>query len=117
MATLSSSYIGFTLPIFAAHPGFTMLGGFACSLVGLLSALFMKPKKIIEYEDGKPIYRTKNSVARLGLFGLGIFGLGISAAPMLGIASCLNPAIIPTAVAVSLGIFCGASMVAYSMPK
>ena len=31
--------------------------------------------------------------------------------------SYLNPALIPTALSISLGIFGGASMMAYSMPK
>lgn len=44
-------------------------------------------------------------------------GLGVSAAPMLGMFNMVNPAIVPTAAVLSLGIFGSASLYAYTRPK
>ena len=49
VGALSSSYLGYTLPLFAANPGVTLVGGIIGMLGGLLGAQFMKPKTITEY--------------------------------------------------------------------
>jgi FtsH-binding integral membrane protein len=51
------------------------------------------------------------------LFGTGIFSLGLSITPLIGMISAMNPAIVPTALGLTLAIFGGASLVAYNMPK
>ena len=49
VGTLSSSYLGYTLPLFAANPGVALVGGIIGMFSGLIAAQFMKPKTITEY--------------------------------------------------------------------
>ena len=51
------------------------------------------------------------------MFGLGMLGLGLTSSPLFGFAAALNPSILPTAMGITLGIFGGASLMAYRMPK
>ena len=48
---------------------------------------------------------------------MGIFGCGLSSSWLLGISTIVSPIILPTAIGLTLGIFGGASLVAYKMPK
>lgn len=53
---------------------------------------------------------------RIGLFGLGCAGMGLMSAPLFVAVSHINPAIVPTAMVLSTGIFGAASAYAYSRP-
>lgn len=44
-------------------------------------------------------------------------GLGLSASPLFAMVSMQNPAILPTAIGISTGLFGAASFYAYSRPK
>ena len=46
MGSLSVSYLGYTLPIFALNPTATMIGGAVAMLGGFISAQYMKTKHI-----------------------------------------------------------------------
>ena len=61
--------------------------------------------------------RSENSMLRLAVYGLGVAGLGLSASPLFHMANMIDPSILPTAIALTCGIFGGASLAAFSMPK
>lgn len=63
------------------------------------------------------VYSSKNSPFRIGLYSMGMAGLGLAAAPLFAKASLINPAILPTAIAVSTAIFGASSIYAYTRPK
>lgn len=48
---------------------------------------------------------------------MGVFSLGASASPLFLLMNSISPTIIPSAIGITLGIFGGASAVAYAMPK
>ena len=60
---------------------------------------------------------TTNSPLRLGLYGMGFAGLGLMSAPLFAKAALINPAILPTSIALTTGIFGAASLYAYTRPK
>ena len=117
IGALSASYLGTALPVFAANPGAMMIGGVVAMFGGFLGANWMKPRNVIDYENGAPILRTENSPLRLALYGLGTFGLGLTASPLFAMAHAISPSILPTALGITSAIFGGASMAAYNMPK
>lgn len=86
-------------------------------LIGLISVQFMKAKPITEYQAGIPIHRTENSPLRIGLYAMGVLGLGLSASPLFAHAAYLNPSILTNAIGITCGVFGGASLMAYNMPK
>jgi FtsH-binding integral membrane protein len=51
------------------------------------------------------------------LYSLGVLSLGLSASPLFAYMQMLNTSIIPTSLGLTLGIFGGASAMAYAMPK
>lgn len=51
------------------------------------------------------------------MYSLGVLSLGASASPFFSSIYALNPNIISTALGITLGIFGGASAIAYTMPK
>ena len=51
------------------------------------------------------------------LYGVGVVGLGLSTAPLIGFANAISPTILPTALGLTIALFGGASLAAYSMPK
>ena len=95
----------------------TLIGGVIAMLVGLVSTSYMKAKPVTEYQAGVPIHRTENSPLRLGLYAMGTIGLGLTASPAFAIIPFLNPSILPNAIGITCGIFGGASLMAYNMPK
>jgi FtsH-binding integral membrane protein len=60
------------------------------------------------------VRNTKNKPARIILYTLGTLGLGMSISPLF---NEINPELIASALAITGGLFGGASLVAYSLPK
>lgn len=61
--------------------------------------------------------KTQNPVSRIALYSLGVLSLGLSASPLFAYMQALSPTIIPSSLGITLGIFGGASAMAYSLPK
>lgn len=117
LGALATAYATMGASFIYTNPGMTMLGGLVMTLGGLLGSSYMPPKHVVEQVNGNPILKTENSFARLALYGIGVAGLGLSAAPMLAAASMLSPSIIPNCMALTAGIFGGASLIAYNTPS
>jgi len=61
--------------------------------------------------------KTKNSYIRNLAYCVAMGGMGILSAPMFAFSKYLDPAILPIAIAITSGIFGGASLYAYMKPK
>merc|ERR1712100_811335 len=86
-----------------------MLGGF-------IGASYMTPTMNTVEKNGYTHLVSSNSPLRVGLYGLGCVGMGFLSAPLFAAVSHINPAIVPTAVVLSSGIFGAASAYAYTRP-
>ena len=117
IGALSAAYAGASIPMLAMNPMATSIGGIIAMLIGLISVQYMKAKPVTEYQVGVPIHRTENSPLRIGLYTMGVLGLGLSSSPLFAAASFLNPSILTNAIGLTCGIFGGASLMAYNMPK
>ena len=117
MGALGSSYAVMSIPSLAAiMPGLSLFG-IVGVLGGMIGASYMKPINVTETLNGVPIYKTKNTPLRIGLYALGSVSLGLTAAPLFAYASALSPSIMPTAIGLTTAIFGGSSLAAYNMPK
>ena len=117
LGALGSTYLFMGMPFVYTHMGMSVLLGAVMTIGGFVGAQYMRPQNVIEKINGLEIFKTINSPARLGLYGMGILGLGLGAAPLFMMAQAVSPTILPTALALSSAIFGGASLIAYNMPK
>ena len=92
--------------------GLTMMFSF-------MGAQFIQPKQVTENVPGvtTPINKTENPISRILLYSLGVLSLGISASPIFSLMPEIDPSIIPSSIGITMGIFGGASLMAYNMPK
>lgn len=77
----------------------------------------MKPTYLREIVKEDVIYRTKNDVGRLLIFGMGCIGMGFSAAPLFLSIHEISNIILPMTMGITAAIFGGASLVALMLPK
>jgi FtsH-binding integral membrane protein len=122
LGALSTSYAVLSVPVLSAMMMPLAMGGLASTLIGFISAIYMKPQYYTEEEalnnrEKISIFKSKNGPLRLAMYGLGTVGLGLSAAPLMAFASAVSPTILPTAIGLTAAIFGGASIIAYRMPK
>lgn len=96
------------------RPGVCVIGGLVATFVGYIGASWMSPIDHSYEKDGELVRNTKNKPLRVILYGLGTIGMGMSLAPLL---REINPDIVVSALAITGGLFGGASLVAYSLPK
>lgn len=117
LGALGSSFMFMSMPFVYTNMGMTCIMGAVMTLGGFIGASYMKPLNVIERINGVEIFKTTNSPARLGLYGMGIAGLGLSSAPLFMMSQAVSPTILPTALGITTAIFGGASLIAFNMPK
>jgi len=117
LGALGSSFMFMSMPIVCANFAMASLIGCGMTLVGFIGSSYMKPTNVVENTNGIEVFKTVNSPARLGLYGMGVLGLGLSASPLFMMAQAISPTIMPTALGITTAIFGGASLIAYNMPK
>ena len=117
LGALGSTFMWMSMPFVYTNMGMSVLLGAIMTIGGFVGTTYMKPYNVIEKMNGVEIFKTVNSPARLGLYGMGVLGLGLGAAPLFMMAQAVSPTIIPTSLALTTAVFGGASLVAYNMPK
>ncbi len=119
---LASSYAVLSIPALYSMMWPLSLGGSLAAIVGFVATSYMQPKYIVETEklnarEKIEILKPVNTPLRNAMFGLGVLGLGFGGAPLIAMASAINPSIVPTCLGLTAAIFGGASMMAYNMKK
>jgi FtsH-binding integral membrane protein len=115
---LLAAALGTAMPFCAIHPVATSIGGMLASLACFIGVQFTTPNTITEYIPGTstPIYKTQNPLHRILMYSLGIATLGISTSPLFSFILATNPSIITASLGLTMGIFGGASLMAYRLP-
>lgn len=114
---LGVGYMASMVPAIMANPMVPLFVGGILSIGSFFAVNRMKTNLIQEVKDNNMMLRTENPIARLGVYSLGVMALGFSTAPLFAMANAISPTILPSAIALAAGIFGGASLAAYSMPK
>jgi hypothetical protein len=70
-----------------------------------------------EVRKGEQILRTKNSIARLSVYGVGCILLGLSASPLFYSLNSISANILPSTMAITTAIFGGASLMGFVLPR
>ena len=63
------------------------------------------------------VLKTRNNIFRLFFYILGCSGLGLGSLPLLAMSASISPQIISNLIALTIGSFGGASLVAAGLPK
>jgi FtsH-binding integral membrane protein len=116
---LAAAYAGMSIPMLAMNPGVTAIVGGLTMLASFVGVQYMRPMVVTENVAGvpAPIYKTQNPISRILLYSLGVASLGLSASPIFMYMQAISPSIITSSLGITLGIFGGASLMAYNMPK
>lgn len=118
VGALGGACIGMNLPLVMMNPVPTAIVGGLLTIGSFMGVQFMKPTHLTENVFGSgSILKTQNPISRIMLYSLGVLSLGMSASPLFAYMHMLNPTIIPASLGITLGIFGGASAMAYAMPK
>lgn len=119
MGALGGAFIGMNLPIVLLNPLPTVIGAGMVTLASFMGVQYMKPTNVKESILGAQgsIYKTQNSISRILIYSMGVLSLGISTSPLFAYMQMISPSIIPSSLGITMGIFGGASAMAYAMPK
>lgn len=119
LGALGGAWAGMSIPMILMNPMPTAIVGGLLTIGSFVGVQAMKPKYVTENVPGVPgsIHKTENSFGRLALFSMGVLSLGMSASPLFAYMNMMDPSIITTSLGLTLGIFGGASAIAYTMPK
>ena len=116
---LGGAFVGMNLPIVMMNPVAAMIAGGLVTIGSFMGVQFMKPTSVTEnvFGGSGSILKTQNSISRIMLYSMGVLSLGISASPLFAYMHMISPTIIPSSLGITLGIFGGASAMAYALPK
>jgi FtsH-binding integral membrane protein len=114
---LGGAYVAMSIPALMMHPLATVLIGALLTIGSFIGVQFMRPIRVEENILGNYLLKTQNPISRILLYSLGVTSLGLSASPLFAYISMISPNIIASSLAITLGIFGGASIMAYAMPK
>jgi FtsH-binding integral membrane protein len=93
------------------------IGGGIVSFFSFKTAQKIRPTFYEERIKDDIIYRTKNDMGRLGIYGIGCIGMGLSASPIFLSIHEVSSIILPMTMGVTAAIFGGASLVGLLLPR